>query len=305
MPLANAVGQDLQRFLEKSTFAQRGGIVTDLDGTALHEDQGRIYIPKPVELGLRELHQLGRPFVLNSLRFPLSVLRTFGKDWYGVSNSPIPTVTLNGSLLGYVAKNEQDEMVFEEIAAFPLTAQDIDLILNGVEELVNGGVKNVLLFYYPRDWRMGEIIWTPTAERVLEVKERYVSASAVTAVESAKLRDQLHAEEVCMIFLLIDAAHETLMAYQHTRQNNFFTANEVDKLSGARKIAEHLGFDLAASIGAGDSEMDRFLSGVGLSILVGGFDLPFKGLLETIRLKNSFELGDLLFHLAALVREKQ
>lgn len=299
------VEQELRRFLEQSSFAKHGGIVTDLDGTALHEDQGRIYIPKSVELGFRELHHLGRPFVLNSLRFPLSVLRTFGKDWYGVSNSPIPAVTLNGSLLGYVAKNEQDELAFEEIAAFPLAAQDIDRILNGVEELANGGMKEVLLFYYPRDWRMGEIIWTPTAEKVLEVKARYVSASAVTAVESAKLRDQLHAEEICMIFLHIDAADEELMAYQHTRRINFFTANDVDKLSGARKISEYLGFDLAASIGAGDSEMDRFLSGVGLAILVGGFSLPFRGSLETIRVKNSIELGELLFDVAALVRETQ
>jgi hydroxymethylpyrimidine pyrophosphatase-like HAD family hydrolase len=106
----------LQRFVEKSDFAQLGGVITDLDGTALHEEAGRIYIPKPVELGLKELHDLGRPFVLNTLRFPLSVLRSFGRDWYGVSNSPIPTVTLNGSLLGYVIKTPDDEMAFEEMA---------------------------------------------------------------------------------------------------------------------------------------------------------------------------------------------
>lgn len=72
-----------------------------------------------------------------------------------------------------------------------------------VDALLNGGDKEMLLFYYPRDWRTGEIIWTPSAEQVLPVKEKYVSASSVTAVERGKLRDQLHAEDICMMFLLL------------------------------------------------------------------------------------------------------
>src|SRR5690242_16139356 len=99
MPLDQAIQDTLREFLRQSAFRDNGGVVTDLDGTAIHEDQGRIYIPKPVELGYKALHDAGRPFVLNSLRFPMSVLRTFGRDWYSVSNSPIPAVTLNGSLL--------------------------------------------------------------------------------------------------------------------------------------------------------------------------------------------------------------
>src|ERR1700754_1585788 len=99
MSLEPAVTEVLKTFVTESGFARHGGIVTDLDGTALHEDAGRIYIPQPVEFGLKALHDLGRPFVLNTLRFPLSVLRTFGREWYAISNSPIPTVTLNGSLL--------------------------------------------------------------------------------------------------------------------------------------------------------------------------------------------------------------
>ena len=302
MDVGQNTDQVLKQFLEQSSFAERGGVVTDLDGTALHEERGRIYIPKPVELGFKQLHDLGRPFVLNSLRFPLSVLRTFGRDWYSVSNSPIPAVTLNGSLLGFVTKDSADEMAFEEIAAFPLSAQEIDSVLQGVQQLLDGGLKNVLLFYYPRDWRIGEVIWTPVPEKVLQVKEKYVSASSVTAVEPDKLREQMHAEDICMIFLLIDAPHEELMAYQHTRASNFFTADGVDKLSGAQRIAESLGFDLTRSMGAGDTGLDRFLNGVGLAVLVGSLELDFRGLLQTIRLKDSFELGELLFRMAAMLR---
>ena len=297
------LGEQLKQFLQRSQFASSGGVITDLDGTAVHEDQGRIYIPKPVEFGLKQLRDLGRPFILNSLRFPLSVLRTFGKDWYSISNAPIPTVTLNGSLLGFVTKTTQDELAFEEIAAFPLTVQEIDRVLQGVQDLLNDGIKDILVFYYPRDWRIGEVIWTPVAENVIPVKEKYVSASSVTAVEFTKLRDQIVAEETCMIFLLINVAEDKLMAYQHTKQSNFFTRKGVDKLFGAQSIAATLGIEMEHSMGAGDTEMDRFLSGVGLAVLVGNLNLGFKGLLQTIKIKNSFEFGDLLFRLAEMQRE--
>jgi hydroxymethylpyrimidine pyrophosphatase-like HAD family hydrolase len=302
MSLDQPIAESLERFVNESDFASGGGIVTDLDGTALHEDAGRIFIPKPVEFGFKALHDLGRPFVLNTLRFPLSVLRTFGRDWYSISSSPIPTVTLNGSLIGYVTRTDENEMAFNEIAAFPLKIAEIDEALDLVEQLIAEGAGNILLFYYPRDWRMGEIIWTPVADRVLAVKDKYPSASSVTAVELAKLRDQMHAEEICMIFLLVAPGGEKLMAYQHTHRNDFFTAAGVDKLSGAKSISEHLGFQLDASLGAGDTELDRFLSGVGLAVVVGHRKLKFRGVRDTIQLKNSFEFGDLLFRLAEMVR---
>jgi hypothetical protein len=47
--------------------------------------------------------------------------------------------------------------------------------------------------------------------------------------------------------------------------------------------------------------LDRFLSGVGLALLVGSLPLDFHGIHATLRLKNSFELGDLLFETAALL----
>jgi hydroxymethylpyrimidine pyrophosphatase-like HAD family hydrolase len=303
MSLDQLISESLDKFVKESAFASDGGVVTDLDGTALHEVAGKIYIPKPVEFGLKALHDLGRPFALNTLRFPLSVLRTFGRDWYGISNSPIPTVTLNGSLIGYVTRTAEDEMVFEEIDAFPLKPVEIDGALNIVEQLIVEGVGNILIFYYPRDWRMGEIIWTPVAERVLAVKEKYLSASSVTAVELPKLREQMQGEDICMIFLLVELGGEQLMAYQHTQRNDFFTTGNVDKLSGARYIAERIGFRLESSVGAGDTDLDRFLSGVGLAAVVGHRKLPFRGLIDTVHLSDSFELGDVLFRLAELAKE--
>jgi hydroxymethylpyrimidine pyrophosphatase-like HAD family hydrolase len=297
------VEEQLRQFLKQTAYASHGGVVTDLDGTCVHEDRGKITIPQPVEFALKELYDLGRPLMLNSLRFPLSVLRTFGKDWYRISSAPIPTVSMNGSQLGFVTQTPQGELLFEEITAFPLLAPEIDEVLHGVQGLLNGGITDVLVFYYPRDWRMGEIIWTPVPEKVLPVKEKYRSASAVTAVEFPKLRDQMLAQDICMIFLLIDAPEDKLMAYQHTKRSSFFTHKGVDKLFGSQRLAAHLGVDLTHSVGAGDTEMDRFLSGVGLALVVGNLNLDYRGLLQTIKLKNSFELGELLFRFAALHRE--
>jgi hydroxymethylpyrimidine pyrophosphatase-like HAD family hydrolase len=293
----------LRKFLMQSRFATDGAVVVDLDGTAVHEEHGRVYIPEPVEFGLKKIYELGRPVVLNSLRFPLSVMRTFGKEWLAIANAPIPVVSLYGSQIGYVTRDEKQELCFEELDAFPLAANEIDEVLQSVQRLVDGGVRDLLLFHYPRDWRMGEIIWTPVAEKVIHVKEKYTSASSVTAVELEKLREQLHAEEICMIFLLIEIPQDQLMAYQHTNRSNFFTRKGVNKLTGTQEIAKHLRFDLAHSIGAGDSEMDKFLNGVGLAVQVGNNpNFPFRGLIDTVRINTAFELGDFLFRLADFQR---
>jgi hydroxymethylpyrimidine pyrophosphatase-like HAD family hydrolase len=304
MALTEEAEAKLQQFVQQSSFATSGVVVTDLDGTAVHEYQGRITIPKEVELGLMRHYQSGRPLVLNSLRFPLSVIRTFGQDWYKLSNAPIPTVTLNGSLMGFVKKTAESELVFEEAAAFPLTEAEILKALEGVRGLLEGGFKNVLVFYYPRDWRVGEVIWTPLPENIIPVKEKYASASAVTAVEFEKLQEQMLAEDICMIFLLIDAPEDQLMAYQHTKRSNFITHEGVDKLFGARVMSDLLKCDLRDSLGAGDTELDNFLAGVGLALLVGNNQLNFHGLVETIKLNNSMELGALLFRAAELAAVK-
>jgi hypothetical protein len=90
------------------------------------------------------------------------------------------------------------------------------------------------------------------------------------------------------------------MAYQHSKPSSFFTTKGVDKLSGTRAAAKHLGIDLASSVGAGDTPMDIFLDGVGLAVRVGGMELPFRGTHSTIKVKDSFELGDVLFRLAGI-----
>lgn len=296
LQIENAIGD----FAASSGFTEHGGVVIDLDGTAVHEQDGRAEIPRPVELGLKALYDRGRPVVLNSLRFPLSVMRTFGKEWLALSHSPIPTVTMNGSQVGYVQRDERGEICFEEIAAFPLTTNEVDAVVTGLEALLADRIRDVLLFYYPRDWRMGEIIWTPVAEKVAYVKDKYKSASAVSAVELGKLQDQLHQEEICMMFLLIERPADDLMAYQHSKPSNFFTTKGVNKLTGARSAADFIGFDLHASLGAGDTPMDVFLNGVGMAVHVGPHELDFRGLHSTVRVADSFELGDVLFRLAGI-----
>lgn len=299
----HAAEDQLRAFLTRSTYATEGGIVTDLDGTVVHEARGRIYLPDPVEFALKELYDLGRPLMINSLRFPLSVLRTFGADWYKISNAPIPTVSMNGSQIGMIHQLESGELSFEEVDAFPLTASEIEEVYQTVCRFIEGGVNNLLVFYYPRDWRRGELIWTPVPEQVLPVKEKYVSASGVTAVTLDKLREELLAEDMCMIFLLVDAPEDTLMAYQHTGRAHFYTRQGVHKLYGSLQLAKHLKFDLAHSVGAGDSEMDSFLSGVGLALVVGRPALSYRGLVDTIHLRDSLQLGEFLSRFAAIQRE--
>ena len=300
MPLNPEVDNVLVDFFQRSKFATDGAVVMDLDGTAVHEENGRVFIPDAVEFGLKAIYERGRPVVLNSLRFPLSVMRTFGKEWLAISGAPIPVISMNGSQIGYVQRDEKEELCFEEISAVTLSPNEIDAVITGVEALLADEIRDVLLFYYPRDWRMGEIIWTPVAEKVDHVKAKYQSASAVTAVELDKLQEQLHSEEICMIFLLIERPADDLMAYQHSRPSSFFTAKGVDKLSGTLAAADRLGFDLANSVGAGDSPMDVFLDGAGLAVHVGPMKLDFRGQLSTVHVNNSSELGDVLFRLAGL-----
>src|SRR5687768_16369593 len=115
MALSEEVELALSEFAKTSRFTSTGGVITDLDGTAVHEDQGRIYIPEPVEFGLKALYDRRRPVALNSLRFPLSVLRTFRKEWLAISGAPIPVVSMNGSQVVYVTTDTHFELAFEEL----------------------------------------------------------------------------------------------------------------------------------------------------------------------------------------------
>jgi hypothetical protein len=170
MPLDESQHLQLQDFFNQSDFTNSGGVITDLDGTAIHEFQGRYSIPDTVEMGLKKIYDLGRPVVLNTLRFPLSVMRTFGKDWYRISNNPIPTVLMNGSQLGFIVENKE-ELIYEEIAAFPLQHTEIEQVVLKVKQLLEEGIQDLLVFFYPRKWQEGEIIWTPLKKRSRSFKK--------------------------------------------------------------------------------------------------------------------------------------
>ena len=73
---------------------------------------------------------------------------------------------------------------------------------------------------------------------------------------------------------------------------------------GARVMADHLQCNLRDSLGAGDTELDNCLAGVGRALLVWNNQLNFRGLADTIKLNNSQELGALLFRAAELASEK-
>lgn len=292
----------LQDFFNHSKFEECGALITDLDGTAIHEVEGRYSIPQSVQLGMDKIYDLGRPIVLNTLRFPLSVIRTFGKEWYKISNAPIPTVLMNGSQIGMIELDQDSNFVYNELDAFPLEPDEIINVLNIIADFIINKDYDLLAFYYPRDWKQGEIIWTPLKEKVEAVQKKYLSASKVYACPVDELQENLQSEDICMIFLLIDVPQDRLMAYQHTKRNNFFTHKGVDKDFGAHRIAEHLQFELKHSIGAGDSEMDSFLRSVGLAVHVGNPLLSIEGIVPPIKVKSSSELGELVFALAALQR---
>jgi len=132
MALSEKIEDELKAFLSETDFARAGAVVTDLDGTAVHEFEGRVVIPDPVACGLKRLNDLGRPIVLNTLRFPLNVIRTFGREWYAITNAPLPLVSLNGGVVGYLREDAAGEIIFEELDAFPLEAEEIDEVLQGV-----------------------------------------------------------------------------------------------------------------------------------------------------------------------------
>jgi hydroxymethylpyrimidine pyrophosphatase-like HAD family hydrolase len=288
---------ELEHFFNHSDFSTAGALITDLDGTAVHEFEGRTIIHQSVETGLKKIYNMGRPVILNTLRFPLSVIRTFAKDWYLLSNGSIPVILLNGSQLGYITK-DGDEFAFEQLASFTLLKEEIQGVLDGVKRLMDAKANDFILFYYPEDWRNGEIIWTPVSDKIPYLQDKYKSASSVISTDLAELKKHLLAKPICMIFLLIEIPQDQLMAYQHTKRSNFVTRQGVDKLYGSVQMSKQLNFDLLHSIGAGDSEMDTFLDGVGLSIHVGNPALRFKGKVTTMKLPGFPEFGSLLHQFA-------
>jgi hydroxymethylpyrimidine pyrophosphatase-like HAD family hydrolase len=304
-PVARTAPDDdriLERFLSECRFAQEGGVMTDLDGTAVHESEGRIVIPKSVSHGLTELRRLGRPIVLNTLRFPMNVIETFGQEWYEVSGAPLPLVSLNGSVVGHLREGSNGAIEFREASVTPVPSSTCDALLAELEQLLGRGIDDVVLFYYPRDWRAGERLWTPVAARHAGLRDRYRSAADVSSEPLSRLASTLAACEPCMLFVLVDASHDELMAYQHARPNQFVTAPGIDKAAGAETAARLMGIDLGASVGAGDTLMDCFLASVGLALRVGAGGLPFSGRHSTVDLPDSLALGEFWFRLADLMR---
>jgi hypothetical protein len=183
-----------------------------------------------------------------------------------------------------------------------MTRHDVDSLLAGIRQLLSAGINDIILFYYSRDWAAGETIWTPDETRVPALQKKYVSASRVLSGDIGMLTDWLSEVEVCMASLLIDRPEDTLMAYQHSKRNSFFTRKGVDKASGTREIAKRFNLSLDDSVGAGDTEMDTFLSEVGLAIIVGGAVLPYRGKIDTLRVDGPADLGHVILRMAELER---
>ncbi len=302
--LPSHIEDAVDAFVAASAFTDCGGAITDLDGTAVHELQGNTYIPQEVELALKRLQERGRPVAINTLRFPLSIMRSFGRAWYDITTAPIPTVSLNGSLVGSIYLQADGELGFREVEAFPVGPEEVETALTMVRELTAAGHAEVAVFHYPRDWRCGELIYTPNARRVRFLADKYRSATNVWAGSQEALQERLLAEDTCMIFVLIDVPEDHMMAYQHTRRENFITRRGVDKRSGAYAVARHLGLSLEDSVGAGDSRMDVFLDSVGLAIHVGNPDLEYSGRRHTIRIGDSMALGRVLSRLGDRLASK-
>jgi len=291
----------LERFMRDSRFAERGAVMTDLDGTAVHELEGRVLLSRSVELGLQRVHATGREVLINTMRFPLSIMQAFGAEWRRASGSDMLVVSLKGSLIGRIVAAEDGELAFEELAAFPLTAEELAEVLSGIRGLCEQGAPDLLVFFYPRDWRQGELVWTPDPQRVADVRHKYRSASRVFSGNVDSLAAALHAQPQCMVFLLIDAPQERLMAYQHTERTRFVTHGGIDKRHGALALASALGISLADSVGAGDAETDTFLDEVGLAAIIGNQDVAFKGRYDTVRLPDAPAFGELLLAIADAV----
>jgi hypothetical protein len=290
----------VRRFRANSHFGARGGVVTDLDGTALHERAGHLYVVDSIVESLKALAELGRPVVLNTLRFPLNVVRTFGREWSKITREPVPLVSLNGAIVGLLLPENGDWTSFQELAAFPMSQGQAEGAVTDVESLIVAGLSDLIVFVYSRDWRAGEIIWTPEPGHADAIRAKYVSATEIVAGSIEALRRTILSHEVCMVAVQVEVPEDRRMAYQHVNPSQFRNAPGVDKLSGAREAAEKFEFELQESVGAGDTPMDRFLEGVGLGFHVGPLPLTFRAHTETLRLDTPEELGHALFELARL-----
>jgi hydroxymethylpyrimidine pyrophosphatase-like HAD family hydrolase len=302
MPLTPTHHLVLEQFVNQADIAA-GAVILDLDGTALLEDQGKVFISASVEKAVQQVTATGWPVIINTLRFPLSVIRTIAHEWMGISTPRIPAILLNGSLIGHFEKRG-DDVVFEELVSFPLLPEHVHGVVRGIQELIENNIHDIILFFYPRNWQEGEIIWTPVEERVPVLQKKYRSASHVVSWSLRELYRRLQKVEPCMALILVDRPGDALMAYQHSQPSTFHTRPGVDKAFGTKELAALLKISLADSLGAGDTLMDSFLKEVGLAAIVGRDTLPYRGIRETVVVSDPRELGELIGSFARLVAQR-
>jgi len=271
--------------------------MTDLDGTVLHETNGRVSIPDQVAAGLTALAAHGRPIILNTLRFPANVIRSFGPKWHAIQGGAVPLISLNGAIGGMIVMTASGAMGFDELFAQPLTPQEIDAVLSELEAEIVAGAQDVVLFFHPRDWRLGETLWTPDERRIPALHQKYPNADRVIAVELSALREELFCRDICLLLI----PHGETPIHRQQQRRFFHTGGNANKLSGARRMADALGIELEASIGAGDTMMDVFLTGTGLAIRVGAPDLTYEGLAGAIDVADPAGFGATMLTLAALL----
>jgi len=287
----------LRRFLAGSGFSDAGGVMTDLDGTALHETDGQARIPAEVAAGLAAVRARGTPIILNTLRFPANVMRGFGHEWLAIQGGPVPLVSLNGGIGGHIVKTASGALGFDEVFAQPLSPAEIDAVLATLQSEIAMGAADPMLFFHPRDWRQGETLWTPDAGRIPALRQRFPHADRVISSGTDALREALLGQDICLALL----PQPGQSIWRQQRRRDFFTGGGADKLSGARRMAGALGIDLAASIGAGDTAMDVFLNGTGLAIRVGAPGIPCAGLVETLDVADAAGFGLAMSALAELL----
>ena len=283
----------LRRFVAGTPFATHGALITDLDGTLLHDCGTHYGLPEAVAQGLKAIRAAGLPVVVNTLR-PPAALRHFGQEWQRrVCAAPLPAVLLNGSLLGRMHPGSDGAPRFEALEAFPLEAEDVARALHRADMLRCTAPGRLAVAYYPRDWRQGEIVWTPAPASAAAVAG-LSGESRTWAGTLAELKAALLAQDTCMVRVADGAtAHAIARGECYTRQG-------IDKLHGARRMAQWLGLRLEDALGAGNGSMDGFLRGVGLAVHVGR-PLEFEGKTGTVVVAGGAEFGALLAGVAGMV----
>lgn len=287
----------IQDFASQPHFRQFGGLMTDLDGTIVQHQDGNYFILQEVQAGLNDLYRVNCPIILNTIRFPISIIKTFAAVLYPIAQNPIPVISLNGSQWGYISQGKDKEFSFTEAGAQPLKPIEIKSFMADIQLLVQNRVPNIAAFYYPRDWTKGEIIWSAEEDRVAEMTKTYKSASGVYSSSLAVLEKNLADEEISMIFLLVK---KDLIEGTHLQRNlkDFYTTAGANKLAGAHAFVNQLGRNLEHFIGAGDTPMDVFLKETGAVIKVGNLSLDFDCQATVLLVKTVSEMGDVFTQIA-------